>query len=104
AAWALAFYVMLGTLPEFFGRIRRGGASLSVALSRARGMPLSFWGGATAHFGVGMLLLGLAATGFGAETIASMHVGAPLTVGPYQVTLDDVGQRGGPNYRETVAH
>src|SRR5271163_1521660 len=96
-AAALAIYVMLGTFTEVFARIRRGGASLSVALSRARGMPLSFWGGATAHFGVGMLLLGLAATGFGTETIASMRVGAPLTVGPYEVTLDNVGQRGGPN-------
>ena len=103
-AAGLAIFVMLGTLTEVGARIRRGGATLSVALSRARGLPLSFWGGATAHFGVGMLLLGLAATGFGAETIASMHVGVPLTVGPYQVTLDDVGQRGGPNYRETVAH
>jgi cytochrome c-type biogenesis protein CcmF len=103
-AAGLAIFVMLGTLTEVFTRVRRGGATLSIAFFRARGLPLSFWGGATAHFGVGMLLLGLAATGFGAETIASMHVGAPLTVGPYQVTLDDVGQRGGPNYRETVAH
>jgi cytochrome c-type biogenesis protein CcmF len=103
-AAGLAIFVMLGTLSEVFTRIRRGGATLSLAFARARGLPLSFWGGATAHFGVGMLLLGLAATGFGAETIASMRVGAPLTVGPYQVTLDDVGQRGGPNYRETVAH
>jgi cytochrome c-type biogenesis protein CcmF len=103
-AAGLAIFVMLGTLTEVGARIRRGGATLSAAFSRARGLPLSFWGGATAHFGVGMLLLGLSATGFGAETIASTHVGAPLTVGPYQVTLDDVGQRGGPNYRETVAH
>ena len=103
-AAGLAIFVMLGTLTEVFTRVRRGGVALSVAFSRARGLPLSFWGGATAHFGVGMLLLGLAATGFGAETIASMRVGVPLTVGPYQVTLDEVGQRGGPNYHETVAH
>jgi cytochrome c-type biogenesis protein CcmF len=103
-AAGLAIFVMLGTLTEIFTRIRRGGATVSLAFVRARGLPLSFWGGATAHFGVGMLLLGLSATGFGSETIASMHVGAPLTVGPYQVTLDDVGQRGGPNYRETIAH
>src|ERR1700722_8565541 len=70
-AAGLAIYVMLGTLTEVFARIRRGGASLSVALSRARGMPLSFWGGATAHFGVGMLLLGLAATGFGSGNMDS---------------------------------
>jgi cytochrome c-type biogenesis protein CcmF len=103
-AAGLAIFVMLGTLTEVFARVRRGAATLSVAFSRARGLPLSFWGGATAHFGVGMLLLGLAATGFGAETIASMHVGVPLAVGPYEVTVDNVGQRAGPNYRETVAH
>src|SRR6202522_3934892 len=45
-AAGLAIYVMLGTLTEVSARIRRGGASPSVALSRARGMPLSFWGGA----------------------------------------------------------
>jgi cytochrome c-type biogenesis protein CcmF len=102
-AAGLAIYVMLGTLSEVFSRLRRGGATVSTALSRARGLPLSFWGGALAHFGVGMLMLGLAATGFGAETIASMRVGAPLNVGPYEVVMDSVGTRGGPNYQETVA-
>ena len=57
---------------------RRGGAARRSAsrLSRARGLPLSFWGGALAHFGAGVALLGLAATGFGAETIATMQAGA----------------------------
>ena len=45
---------------------------------RARGLPLSFWGGALAHFGVGVTLLGLAATGFGAETIVAMKPGATV--------------------------
>ena len=31
-----------------------------------------------------------------------MKVGATQTVGPYQVTLDSLGDRAGPNYRETV--
>jgi cytochrome c-type biogenesis protein CcmF len=102
-AAALAIYVMLGTLSEVLARVRRGGAGLSVALSRALGLPLSFWGGAFAHFGVGMLLLGLAATGFGTETIASMHAGVPLQVGPYEVVLDGVDLHMGPNYQETAA-
>jgi cytochrome c-type biogenesis protein CcmF len=102
-AAGLAIYVMIGTLSEVISRLRRGGATLPAALFRARGLPLSFWGGATAHFGVGVLLLGLASTGFGAETIASMRVGAPVSVGPYEVVMDSVGIRGGPNYQETVA-
>jgi len=101
-AAGLAVYVMLGTLSEIVSRLTRGGGK--AALSRARGLPLSFWGGALAHFGVGMLLLGLAATGFGSETIATMRAGAPVQVGPYEVVMESVAERGGPNYQETVAH
>ena len=102
-AAAIAVVVMLGTLSEAFARVSRGGLAVSTALTRARGLPLSFWGGASAHFGVGMVLLGLAATGFGAEKIVTMRVGAPVEVGPYQVVLDRVVTRGGPNYQEQVA-
>ena len=47
-------------------------------------------------------LLGLASTGFGGETIAMMKAGAAQSVGPYQITLDSLADRAGPNYRETV--
>ena len=103
-AAGLAVFVMLGSLSEVVTRVRRGGAGWRVALSRARGLPLSFWGGALAHFGVGVLLLGLAATGLGKEAIVSMKPGAPVEIGPYQATLDQVGLRPGPNYNETFAH
>ena len=72
-------------------------------LSRLAGLPLSFWGGALAHFGAGLALLGLASVGFGAETIAMMKAGATQSVGPYQITLDAISNRAGPNYRETFA-
>ena len=49
------------------------------------------------------MLLGLSATGFGSEVIASLRVGQPINVGPYQVVVDSVGIRAGPNYQETVA-
>ncbi len=102
-AAGLAIFVILGTLSEIAARLGRGGASLSTAFSRARGLPLSFWGGALAHIGAGAALLGLAATGFGAEAIASMRVGVPQTVGPYEIVIDTVGERNGANYRELVA-
>ncbi len=102
-AAGLAIFVVLGSLAEIVARAWRRGVPLSTALSRARGLPLSFWGGALAHIGAGLALLGLAATGFGAETIATMRVGAPQTVGPYEIVVDSVGERDGANYRETVA-
>ncbi|MBV8662914.1 MAG: heme lyase NrfEFG subunit NrfE, partial [Hyphomicrobiales bacterium] len=102
-AAGLAIFIIAGTLVEIASRIWRRAGSLALAFSRARGLPLSFWGGATAHIGAGLVLLGLASTGFGSETIASMRVGAPQGVGPYEVTADTVGTRDGPNYRETVA-
>ena len=76
--------------------VRRG----VVARPRAAAVVL---GGALAHFGAGVALLGLASTGFGAETIAMMKTGATQTVGPYRITLDSLADRAGPNYRETVA-
>ena len=74
-----------------------------MALKRTLGLPLSFFGGALAHLGVGVTLLGLSGLGFGAETIATLHKGVPAEVGPYSITLNSVGERVGPNYKEAVA-
>ncbi len=98
----LAIFVIAGSLTEAVMRVWRPGLRLDVALRRAFGLPLSFWGAALAHMGVGLTLLGLAGVGFGAETIATLRKGASLGVGPYAVTLDAVDQRVGPNYKETV--
>jgi cytochrome c-type biogenesis protein CcmF len=101
-AAGLAIFIMLGTLIEVVVRARRSGATPGVALKRALGLPLSFYGGALAHLGVGVTLLGLAGLGFGAETIATLHKGVPERVGPYTITLDWVRDRVGPNYKEAA--
>ena len=102
-AMGLAIFVILGTLIEVVMRAWRPGLTAGVALKRSLGLPLSFFGGALAHLGLGVTLLGLSGLGFGAETIATLHKGVPAQVGPYSVTLDSVGERAGPNYKETVA-
>jgi cytochrome c-type biogenesis protein CcmF len=101
-AAGLAIFIMLGTLIEVVVRARRSGATPGVTLKRALGLPLSFYGGALAHLGVGVTLLGLAGLGFGAETIATLHKGVPERVGPYTITLDWVRDRVGPNYKEAA--
>ncbi len=102
-AAALAIFVVVGSLAEVFVRLLRGGAKLDQIWARARALPLSFWGGALAHLGVGVTLLGLAATGFGAEVVVSMKAGVPVAVGPYELVVDSLSQRDGPNYHEIVA-
>jgi cytochrome c-type biogenesis protein CcmF len=102
-AAALAVFVMLGSLAEIVARAFRGRAGVTSAVHRALGWPLSFWGGAMAHFGVGVLLLGLSATGFGSEVIMTMHAGQPVEVGPYRVTFEQLLAVPGPNYQEVAA-
>jgi cytochrome c-type biogenesis protein CcmF len=102
-AMGLGVFVIIGTLIEVVMRVWRPGLSAGVALKRTFGLPLSFFGGALAHFGLGVTLLGLSGLGFGAETIATLHKGVPALVGPYSITLDSVGERVGPNYKETLA-
>ena len=51
-------------------------------MRRARGLPRSAWGTALAHAGLGVTLLGLAATGWGVERIASVKPGETVDLGP----------------------
>jgi len=98
----LGVFVIGGTLIEVATRAWWLGLSPTVALRRAAAFPLSYWGAALAHVGVGVTLLGLSGVGFRAEAIVTLHTGAAQAVGPYEVTLDSVAERGGPNYAETV--
>jgi cytochrome c-type biogenesis protein CcmF len=102
-AAGVAVLVILGTLSEIVARLVRGGVRPALLWARATGQPLSFWGGACAHLGIGIALLGLAATGFGVEKVVAMQPGEAVQVGAFQVTLDSVTPRGGPNYQETLA-
>jgi cytochrome c-type biogenesis protein CcmF len=102
-AMGLGVFVIIGTLIEVVMRAWRPGLTPGVALKRTFGLPLSFFGAALAHLGVGVTLLGLSGLGFGAETITTLHKGVPAIVGPYSITLDSVGERVGPNYKESVA-
>ncbi len=101
-AAGLAIFVIIGSLTEVLTRVWRPGQPAGVAFRRATGLPLSFFGAALAHIGLGVTLLGLAGVSFGAEAIATLHKGVAQRIGPYDVTLDQVGQRVGPNYQEVT--
>jgi cytochrome c-type biogenesis protein CcmF len=99
----VAVYLAVGALSDIAQRAAPPGTSFSAALARLRGLPLSVFGTAIAHAGVGVMLLGLAATGWGVETIVAMHPGVYYDIGPYKAAIVSVSNRDGPNYAETFA-
>src|SRR5262245_8939258 len=58
-AVGLALFVMAGAVTDIAERIGVLRVPLGTALARARGLPRSNWGTALAHFGLGVLLLGI---------------------------------------------
>ena len=96
----LAIFVITGSLVDVTRRVTAGG--LGNALSRAFGLPRSAYGTSIAHAGLGVTLLGLAASGWGQERILSMRPGETTTLGQFQVTLESIGEQNGPNYTAQV--
>jgi cytochrome c-type biogenesis protein CcmF len=103
ACAGLAVYLIVGGLSDIAQRAAPSGASFANAFTRLRGLPLSAWGTAIAHAGMGVTLLGLAATGWGAETIVAMRPGVFYDVGPYKAAIVNIANRDGPNYAEAFA-
>ena len=100
----LAVYVMVGALVDPVERTGLFRVPLATAFARARGLPRSAWGTAVAHFSAGMLLFGvIAESQWNAERIVSLKPGDTVSVRGYDLTLDGLLPRPGPNYRELVA-
>ncbi len=101
---ALGVYVMAGSVSDLAWRVRLGSVPLGEAWRRLLGQPRSAIGTALAHFGVGMLVVGIVATSaYREERILIMQPGEAISLAGYQVTFRGVAPRSGPNYREEVA-
>ena len=80
------------------------GCRLRTAARRARGLPRSTWGTAFAHAGVGVALIGIVCeTTWNSEYIGSMKPDEVAKIAGYELKLDGVTQRQGPNFREMIA-
>ena len=99
----LAVYIICGAFAEIMSRIWRKSEGLHALWSRLAGLPLSAFGTAVAHAGVGVVLLGLSATGWGIEHIVAVKPNQPVALGPYELVLDGLISRHGPNYEEAAA-
>ncbi len=104
-AIGLAVFVMAGALTEIVERTGLLKLPLATAFARAKGLPRSTWGGAVAHFALGLTLLGIIGeTQWGIERIAELRPGQSIGVSGYELLFDGTTTRQGPNYRELAAH
>jgi cytochrome c-type biogenesis protein CcmF len=97
----IGIFAIAGSISEIITRARRGGAA--GFFRRAIGLPLSAWGSAIAHAGVGLTVLGVAATAYEIEHISNVRAGETIRLGAYELVLNKLEQRQGPNYRDLVA-
>jgi cytochrome c-type biogenesis protein CcmF len=103
-AIGLAVFVMVGALSDIVERTGLFRVPAGAAMARARGLPRSIWGTAVAHFGVGVVLLGVVGeTQWGAERIVSLKPGETVSVRHYDLTYEGITPRTGPNFREFKA-
>ncbi|GBD47618.1 heme lyase CcmF/NrfE family subunit [Methylopila sp. Yamaguchi] len=100
----LALFAIVGAFSEVMERTKLFRAPLGESLRRARGLPSSSWGGALAHAGMGVTLLGVvAATAWSSEVVLAMRPGEQIDFAGRQIAFQGVEQRPGPNYRTTAA-
>ncbi len=98
---ALGVFVMAGAVSELAYRARLGSVPLDEAWRRLAGLPRSAFGSALAHFGVGMLVVGVVATSaYREELILVMKPGEKVKIAGYDLTFRGVAPATGPNYRE----
>ncbi len=102
-AVALGVWVAAGAVCEWASRIKLFSASVEEALRRAANLPRSAYGGMLAHAGVGVMVIGIAATSaWQSEVVLTMKPGERAEIAGYELTFRDVSPRRGPNYQEQV--
>jgi cytochrome c-type biogenesis protein CcmF len=100
-AIAIGVFVMMGALSELAFRARLGSVSREEAMRRLRNLPGSVYGTTLAHFGLGLAVVGIAATtAYQSEDILVMKPGDKAVIAGYELTFRGVDPGRGPNYRE----
>ncbi|RAK65457.1 heme lyase CcmF/NrfE family subunit [Phenylobacterium kunshanense] len=96
---ALGAWLIAGALAEIVERTRAFRAPAAETWRRLVGLPRGAWGMTLAHLGLGVFVLGAVfETTWKIEAAEALPVGGRLTVGAYELKLDDVHPVSGPNY------
>lgn len=96
---ALAVWLGAGVIAEICERIRLFKAPVAESLRRLGRMPRATWGMSLAHFGMALVIAGMAgAGGWKVESIQTMKPGDTINVGGYDYTFEGAHTGKGPNY------
>lgn len=103
-AIGLGIFVIAGAVTDLVERTGLVRLPFATVLHRARGLPRSAWGTAFAHAGLGVALIGIVCeTTWNSEYIATMKQNDVAHVAGYDLKLDGLLSRQGPNFREMIA-
>ncbi len=100
---AIGVFVMAGAVSDLAYRARLGSVPLAETWRRLKGQPRSAFGTTLAHFGAGLLVIGIVATSaYREERILVMKPGEEASIAGYTLSFRGVAPATGPNYRESV--
>ncbi|SEI08817.1 heme lyase CcmF/NrfE family subunit [Tardiphaga sp. OK245] len=103
-AIGLGVFVIAGSIVDIGERTMLFRLPFGAAFRRARGLPRAAWGTAFAHAGIGVALIGIVCEStWNTEYIGTMQPNDVAKFAGYELTLKDVTQRQGPNFRESLA-
>ena len=101
---ALGVYAMAGAVSEWVSRIKLGQIANEEVFARAKNLPRSAYGTLLAHFGIGLMTVGIVATtAYQTEKILVMKPGDKVDVAGFELTFKGTAPARGPNYKEDVA-
>ena len=101
--FAIGAWVMAGALSETAFRIKLGHVPLAESLRRLVNLPRAAIGTMLAHFGVGLVVIGIVGTtAYKSEAILLMKPGEAAGIAGYELAFRGAAPSKGPNYTETV--
>jgi cytochrome c-type biogenesis protein CcmF len=99
----LGAWVAAGAVSEIVQRARRAGGGTGNTLRRLKSLPRSAWGTTLAHLGLGVSVIGIAATSaWQSEQVVVMRPGDRTAIAGYEIAFAGTVPRLGPNYRDQV--
>jgi len=96
--FAASAWLIGGALCDVADRLALFRGGWRTAWARAAGLPRSAWGGAIAHAGMGLTVLGMAGMGLATDRLAGMRPGDHVALAGYDWRLDSVEDATGHNW------
>jgi cytochrome c-type biogenesis protein CcmF len=101
--FAVGIWVIAGAWAETAFRIKAFAAPWDEVRRRAANLPRASYGGMIAHFGLGVIVIGIVATSaWSLETIRTIKTGESISFAGYDVKFETLESRQGPNFQESV--